>query len=190
MTAKEKTTLKKFKIFLPWQDEREELWLQDMAARGWHLRPVRLPATYVFEKGAPMPYKYRLDYLYASQTEFPEYLQLYQDAGWEYVGQMSNWQYWRKPAIANAKDELFTDNDSKIKKYQRVTRFLVIFLVILMMMGLSIFTREPRGGESARFVDPVYSIVRLLYGLIIVLYGVTLIKLMRRIRQLKSQWLP
>jgi len=34
---------------------------------------------------------YRLDYQYLKGQDRPTYLQLFRDAGWEYVGQMCNW---------------------------------------------------------------------------------------------------
>jgi hypothetical protein len=67
-----------------------------------------------------------------------QYLQLFKDAGWEYVGEMNGWQYFRKPVEAGNSAEIFTDNESKIQKYKRFlyatlvsTPIYLIFFIIL-----------------------------------------------------------
>ena len=55
------TTLKKFRWFWAWDDEKEEQWLREMAQKGWHLLSVSIPGNYTFEQGAPKGYVYRLD---------------------------------------------------------------------------------------------------------------------------------
>ncbi len=39
---------------------------------------------------------YRLDYLVAPRDK-ADYLQLFLDAGWAYLGEMNSWQYFHKP---------------------------------------------------------------------------------------------
>ncbi len=77
-----KTTLRKVKLFLPWQDEKEEAWLRQMAQQGWHLSLVA-PLVYTFVRGDPRDDVYRLDYL-TSKADYEEYKQLFQDAGWDW----------------------------------------------------------------------------------------------------------
>ncbi len=47
------TTLKQFRWFWAWDDEKEEKWLRDMAKKGWHFTSVSLPGNYYFEQGEP-----------------------------------------------------------------------------------------------------------------------------------------
>jgi len=182
-----KTTLTKTKLFWPWQDDKEEAWLEQMSAEGWHLRPVHLPYFYNFDKGEPRRYTYRMDYMYLDKKKATEYLQVFQDAGWEYLGEMSNWRYWRKPVGAGETAEIFTDNESKIKKYQRVTLFLGFMLLILVMLGINLFTNTTPMTYDTGIINAIYSAGRVCYAILIPLYVVVVVRLLMRIKQLKRQ---
>ena len=110
-------TIRKMRWFWPWQDYKEESWLEKMSQEGKHLKSVGLMGVYTFEIGEPARYAYRLDYLTSSNKDLPNYLQIFQDAGWEYVGEMVNWRYWRKRTEGGKLPEIFTDTPSRIKKY-------------------------------------------------------------------------
>jgi hypothetical protein len=126
------TTLKQFRWFWAWDDEKEEKWLRDMSTKGWHFKSVSLPGNYYFEQGEPKDYVFRLDYL-PDRKDMVTYLQIFQDAGWDYMGEMNNWQYFRKEAVNGEVPEIFTDNESKSKKYQRILLILVVFMPIMMI---------------------------------------------------------
>jgi hypothetical protein len=70
---------------------------------------------YTFEKGEPRNNFYRLDFL-SNYKDKENYLQLFEDAGWSHVGEYGSWQYFRKTALEGETPEIFTDNESKIKK--------------------------------------------------------------------------
>jgi hypothetical protein len=133
------TIRERYRWFWPWQDEKEEGWLEEMSQTGWHLKYVHLPCVYGFERGEPSRYSYRLDYMLSNKNKFNEYLQIFQDAGWEYLGEMSNWRYWRKTVLNDEPQEIFTDRESKIKKYQRMLIIMAFFLAFLVFMGTYIF---------------------------------------------------
>jgi len=118
--------------FWAWQDEQEEKWLEEMSERGFHLVKPGFFGRYEFRKGAPNRYVYRLDFLTNSQQK-KDYLQLFADAGWEYVGEFGSWQYFRRPAGEQENGEIFTDVTSKIAKYQRVMFFLLILTPVYLM---------------------------------------------------------
>ncbi len=102
-------TTNKFRWFWAWDDEREEAWLSQMAAQGFHLVSPNPFGYYTFCQGEPRQVAYRLDYA-TSKYNTAEYYQLFQDAGWEHVGQMGGWQYWRKPIPSGQEaPEIFTD---------------------------------------------------------------------------------
>ena len=114
---------KVIKLFLTWQDEKEQSWLEKKAANGLILDEVGF-LNYIFHKGEPKNIHYRLDYQEINENELPEYLELFTDAGWKYKGRMNNWFY-----FASEEDkikEIYTDVHSKVQKYKRVLRTLAI----------------------------------------------------------------
>lgn len=181
------TTQTKTKWFWPWQDEKEEAWLEQMSADGWRLRSVGLMGRYAFDQDRPCRFTYRLDYMLLNKDKRSEYLQIYQDAGWEYIGEMSNWQYWRKPYVAGENNEIFTDNDSKIKKYQRLLLFMAFMLLLLFLLGRSLFTGSQAFADVSSVISTIYFIGQLLYAILIPIYIVVVVKLMIRINQLKKK---
>jgi hypothetical protein len=127
----DKTTVRKFRWFWAWQDEKEEAWLGEMSRKGYHLISVTLPCIYTFAEGKPRKYVYRLDYQPYSKKDKDDYFQLFSDAGWEHIGEMGAWQYFRKEAKPGETPEIFTDIESKVAKYKRLLGYLFIFLVPL-----------------------------------------------------------
>jgi hypothetical protein len=161
------TTLRKVKLFLLWQDQKEEAWLRQMAQQGWHLTSV-VPLVYTFVRGDPRDDVYRLDYL-ASKADYDEYKQLFQDAGWELVGEMMSWQYFRKAASADGPNEIYTDAESKVERYRRVLGYLIIFLPIY-LMWLVIDLPGP---------------IKVVMAVIMVVWAYSAVRIFGRIRQLQ-----
>jgi hypothetical protein len=120
------------KIFLPWQDEEEERWLESMAKQGWLLTGVGW-STYYFQQSAPGDYVYKLDYVDPKKKERDEYLGLFSDAGWELAAQYFRWYYFRIPANEYASD-IYTDNSSKVEKYSRLQKYLVSSFVPIFIL--------------------------------------------------------
>ena len=129
----EKTKLRKYKWFWPWQEEAEEAWLRDMSQHGWHLTDVGLPIAYIFESGEPEDFVYRFDYPSFSKQDREDYLQLFVDAGWKFIDERSGWYYFRQPGQADQELEIYTDAESKISKYQRLLAFASIILMALLV---------------------------------------------------------
>ena len=163
-----------FKIFGAWNDEGEEAWLSQMAQRGWHLvRPAL--GFYPFVQGEPKNIVYRLDYK-SSDKDMAEYVQLFADAGWQHVGAMGGWQYFRKEAAEGESPEIYTDNTSKVQKYQRVMMLLVIFLPIFLI------TLSRSQEHASVFMD----VVKVIHAGLLVVYVYAMVRLMLRIQQLKK----
>ncbi len=142
---------------------------------------------YTFKKGEPCRNAYRLDYMLMKKDQTDEYLQIFQDAGWEYVGEMSNWRYWRKRVMNGETAEIFTDNESKIKKYQRMLVIMVFFLIFLTFIGTNMFiNRAWTEADNILLIDVIYSLAMLCYVVIIPIYAVVVVKLIWRIKQLKQ----
>lgn len=172
-------TTTKHKWFWAWQDEKEELWLHEMAAQGLHLRAVGLPGSYEFEMGEPRNDYYRMDYI-VDRKDYQNYLQLFKDAGWDHIGEMGGWQYFRTNAKGAAVPEIFTDKDSKAQKYQRLIIMLIIFLPIYLLMST-------RPVDSTSQFAELYLAGKFVMSLFLILYAYAMVRILRRILQLKNQ---
>ena len=127
--------------------------------------------------GEPRDYVYRLDWREASRKELPDYLQLFADAGWEHVGSLSGWQYFRRLTAEEPTPEIFTDVDSKVAKYERM-----------------IFAAAARRGCGAGHGDLMYSELDAFIGalwvallLVALYYIIVLVGLTQRVRQLRKR---
>lgn len=176
----DKTGTTKFKWFWGWQDEKQEAWLEAMSQQGYHLQYIRAFGRYVFDKGAPRNYTYRMDFDQTSGKE-SDYFDLIRDAGWERVTQVAGWQYWRKEKKGGTTPEIFTDNESKISKYKRLLVSLSSPVPALMVIVMAIFKRFP-GRHPQWFVILVISLF-MAYTIFIAL---NLLKIAQRINALKQ----
>jgi len=173
-------TIRKIKWFWAWQDEQEEAWLRSMSQESWHLYSVGLPCIYRFRAGEKKDYVYRLDYQTFPKKDEQEYQQLFRDAGWEYIGEMSAWQYFRKEVKEEEPLEIFTDVESKIAKYKRILTFLWLFWIVLVAVsarGISFDNPYPWWGAI--------QVVQVFTLLIWLFFTYVIIRLMLRIRQLR-----
>ena len=177
MNAIEKNTLRKFKLFFAWQDDKEEDWLREMARKGWHLSSWGLPGFYNFIRGEPQDVIYRLDFV-AAKIDLVDYLQLFQDAGWEHLGSLVGWQYFRKPAEAEGANEIYTDPESKVQRHQRLLAYLVIFLPIMIVL----FTRI--GDPSS---VPFFGVMKLFGAVVLLLYAYAMVRIFMRIDRLRRR---
>ena len=160
-----KDTITKLKWFWTWQDEKEETWLRQQSQQGWHLSALALPCFYTFTAGEKQDIVYRLDYqIFKKKEDKQAYLQLFRDTGWEYVGEMSNWQYFRKPAQEGEAQEIFSDVESKIQKYQHLIGLMVIFLPILVVLRPDIQNSTGVGiFYLGLMILYIYSMLRLIF---------------------------
>jgi ABC-type transport system substrate-binding protein len=173
------TTISKFKLFWAWQDEKEETWLHEMAKEGLHLQAMGLPGSYIFEVGEPRDDYYRMDFI-TDRKDYQNYLQLFKDAGWEHIGEMGGWQYFRTQGKGNAIPEIYTDKDSKAQKYQRLITILVVFLPIF----ITITTRPV--DSSSRFAE-LYNAGKLIGAIFMMFYVYAMVSILRRITALKKK---
>ena len=174
----EEKRVTKFKWFWAWQDEKEESWLENMSEKGYHLASVKTPGFYTFIVTEPRKHAYRLDYQTFRKKDKQEYLQLFRDASWEHVGEVSNWQYFRKEVTSEETPEIFTDVESKIDKYKRVLTIVGFFYIILIaIMAGRISTEDPY---------PWMSGITVFIFLVLLFMSYAIIKLATRIRQLRK----
>ena len=169
-------TVIKRKWFWAWQDEQEEAWLREMSKSGLHLDAVTFPGSYRFFEGEPEDYVYRLDYQALKTKDKDSYLQLFEDAGWEQVGEMGGWVYFRIKSKSGETPEIYSDFESKSGKYQRIITYLAILLPIIFIL------RPDMSGRYGIFS----AIVEGIFAVLMLLYAFAMVQLFRRIDQLKK----
>lgn len=146
-----------WRFFLAHQDSRQEAWFEEQARKGWHLeRPGLL--GFRFAHGAPTDAKYRLDYQSLRGEKRAEYLALFQDAGWDFLGEVVNRYYFRARPEALC-PEIHSDPESRKDRIRRELRILV-FLAALngwnaLVLGTKVLRELPWTGGRPAYMAPV-----------------------------------
>ena len=124
------------KFFWMWQFDKEEQWLNEMAAKGLALTSVGF-GRYEFEDCAPGEYKICMEMLEnASGSPGNEkYVRFVEETGAQHVGQFARWAYFRKKT-ADGDFSLFSDNASRIKYLNRIIQLIAILGGINLYIGI------------------------------------------------------
>ena len=157
---------KMFKIFLLFQYEKEEKWLNEMAAKGFQLTDVGF-CTYTFTAGSPGEYIYRLELLDSSPRSAmgATYISFLEETGAEFVGSISNWIYVRRDA-KKGPFNLHSDLVSRLKYVAKIRNLMLcLFLCFIPITVLNFNSlHDLDGGLSIlAFVLPL--IVQVLLGI-------------------------
>lgn len=174
-----KETIRKFKLFTIADYEEEQEWLIKMHSQGLKLVKVGL-CMYTFVKTTPENYVYQLEFLGEKPSD--DYLQMFKDFGWEYVGCLLGWNYFRKKA-SQTDDihdlEIFSDPESKAKMVEKVftTRMLPLLIILCAIIIPNLIQfREWKPGSFDMAIGIVFMILFVLYITIILYCGVKLLK--------------
>ncbi len=125
--------------------EEEENWLSDMHRQGWKLAKINKD-KYTFEKSPAEEWVYRLDFR-KNDINRAEYIQFFNEYGWEVVLQQGFWFYFRKRMTGEPMDTtIFSDKESKIEMCERLlngrlTVNTALFAVACLIIGLTFFTK-------------------------------------------------
>lgn len=100
--------------------EKEEAWLNEMAAKGLAFTDFFL-CRYVFEDRQPGEYIYRIELLenHPGHAESQKYLDFMAENGVEHMASWHRWVYFRKKAQDGPFD-IYSDIDSKMAHYKRI----------------------------------------------------------------------
>jgi hypothetical protein len=170
-------TIRKFRWFWGWEDDKEEAWLGKMARNGLHLAGVSFPSVYTFSQGQPQNNVYRLDFNPSSKREIYNFIKLFTDLGWEYLGEMAGWQYFRIEAKPGDEPEVFPDNNSKIQKFRRLVFFLLLISPILYFLSFQLLDKEMAG---------IWAIIKIIDLLLLSGFVYAMLKILARIKQLRK----
>lgn len=157
------------KWFFAWDFDKEEKWLNEMAAKGLALVAVS-GIFYTFEQSEPGEYGIRIELLnnLPSFPESEEYIRFLESTGAEHIGSTFRWVYFRKKKV-NGTFDLFSDYDCRIRHLNRVL-WLLVPIGFIFASGSINFTF--RFFDSMR--DPAIVVLTLfeIVFLILVLYGI------------------
>lgn len=113
------------KAFWAWESEKEEQWLNEMAAKGLALVDYSW-CRYSFEECEPGEYTFGIQLLEhkPSHPESESYIRFIEETGAEQVASYMNWVYFRKKNDGSPM-ELFSDIDSKLRQYILIKKLLL-----------------------------------------------------------------
>ena len=121
-------------MFFLWQDGREEAWLGKLSSKGQRLDSVSFPFTYHFSPDQTKVYAYHLSSPADPAINLDTFVETYKKSGWEHVGRMNGWHYFRKEISGESEPVLEWGNKIKAAKYQKFMMFLVGLLPFLFII--------------------------------------------------------
>jgi hypothetical protein len=168
------------KWFWVWNLEEEKAFLEEKAKEGLILKSVYL-GGYVFEESEPKDLIYQMDFKgFDQKMSEEEYLQLYEDAGWNLAGKLGSWYYFSQESSENGNLLIFNDNASKASVYKRILAFLLLTGFPLYYQMLFFFPNL----ASERLAFPsFYFFFRIVLFLFAVLHFSVLIKIISMYRK-------
>ena len=125
------------KWFWVWDFDKEERWLNEMAAKGLALVDTGF-CKYEFEECVPGEYQVRLELLenHLAHAESRKYIQFIESTGAEQVGNFFRWVYFRK-RTADGPFDLYSDLDSRIKHLKRIIALVLPISAANLCIGFS-----------------------------------------------------
>ena len=166
------------KWFWMWDFEKEEKWLNEMAAKGLSLVSASF-CRYDFEECEPGEYRLRMEFTErTSGPELEKYVEFVESTGAEHIGTFNRWLYFRRKAELG-EFELYSDNESRVKYLKRIIRVLAAVGGLNLYIGIyNLFLFW-----SNRFFVNLLGIINLLLG-ILSLYGVYTIS--KKVKKLEN----
>lgn len=124
------------KWFFIWDFDKEEQWLNEMAAKGLCLVSTGF-CKYEFEDCTPGEYRICLQLLEKSprNPEMQKYIEFLEQTGAEHVGSFTRWVFFRKKA-ADGDFQLFSDNASRVKYLTHMLSFITLIVGLNLLIGI------------------------------------------------------
>lgn len=165
--------------------ETEETFLREQHKQGWKFIKYTLPGFYTFEACTPEDVIYQLDFTDTGCNANTAYLQMFADYGWEYLQTVNGFNYFRKPAVAHAPEDLtiFSDPQSKIDMIQKITcrRLLPILVIFLCCI-------VPQLSIQAQFDDLSNKILLGIFFILFITYIVLIVHIVSTLAKLRKKY--
>lgn len=176
---------KKIAFFTIPEYKKEEEWLREKHRSGLKLVKATLPCFYTFEKCKPEDVVYQLDYNEEGMKNKSEYVQMYEDCGWEHITDMAGYSYFRKPVSEMVEDEeIFSDDQSKMDMIERVFKgrmipsLVIFFVVIIPQMFVQSSLNHPLGW----FNFGLFVVLFVLYAVLFIKFAIQYVNLKRHLK--------
>ena len=179
-------TKKEFRYFSIFNHEKEQDYLREQHKCGWKFVKVSGLCTYHFEECEPEDVIYQLDFNPDGSEHKDEYIQMFADCGWEYIGEFVGYSYFRKPVRdMNGEEEIFDDNNSKVEMMQRIFVGKVIPLVVMIMLYLFLQFYLPKVLEGLILTVILYVMrcILILYVMVMIHFFAKYFKYRRSIKK-------
>jgi hypothetical protein len=168
----------KYRLFFIWQDDKEEAWLGNLSSKGFRLDSVSFPFKYHFSEEQSKKYKYHLNSPKDPNTGIAAFNKYFQESGWEQVGRMNGWYYFRKEVSSAAAPEIEWGDASKADHYQKYMMALVGLLPLLLIIFPAI---------GRRFAPPLFEVLKATYFIFLALYTLITFKVYQRVNHLRDK---
>ena len=168
------------KWYWAWDFDKEEKWLNEMAAKGRCLTSVGF-CRYEFDKCLPGEYNIRLELLedLPSHAGSMHYISFMEEMGIECIGAITRWVYFRKKT-ADGPFDLFSDNSSRIKHLNRILVLIGIVTGLNITAGGSNLSHFSSNGGLANGIG-------LINGLLVLVLGYGFFRIYQKKRRLQKE---
>ena len=122
--------MKKLKFFSDFQ--KEEKWLEAMAAQGWQFKGYSL--FHIFEPAQPQQVNIRIDYReFENQHDFEDYCSLFADSGWRHiVGTIDSGSQYFMRMDGDSNEDIFSDSASRAGRYKRMANTWLLLACVFL----------------------------------------------------------
>lgn len=168
------------KWFWVWNFDKEEKWLNEMAAKGLSLVSVGF-CKYEFEDSMPGEHRVCLQFLNKPphHPESRKYIEFLESTGAEHIGTFKRWVYFRKK-VDGGEFALFSDNSSHIKHLSKVIGFVIFITALNLFVGTHNILIANRLSSPLNYLGTL--------NLIICLFGIWgILRLMKKRKKLKQE---
>ena len=140
----------KFRIFLNFQ--KEEKWLEQMAANGWQLKKQYI--LYTFESAPSRQANIKIDFrMFPKNQDFLDYCTLFEDSGWKHIaGTKSSGNQYFMRISENSNEDIFSDTISRAGRYKRASNIMLSGAIVLLPLVIMAITNGTFGIDI--FLNP------------------------------------
>jgi hypothetical protein len=171
--------MNQIKCFWPWQDEKEEQWLNDQSQNGFACKSIHYPFTYQFDQISADGITYHLDALDTKKEDLREFMTTRNKAGWLYIGTMHGWHYFANHASKVSPVLGDAIGNHKKEKYIRQMGLLArLFPIVIIWF--------PIAGRSLS--SPLFEVTAAFAVIAGIIYSWLTYKTYQRLTQLRKQF--